>query len=43
MKTSADEARGWRGNVWPAVLAHTILNLCIEPGLIMKAMSGGFK
>lgn len=32
----------WRGNVWPAVVAHTILNLCIEPGLIEKALSGGF-
>lgn len=32
----------WRGNVWPAVGAHTILNLCIEPGLMEKAFSGGF-
>lgn len=30
--------RLWRGNVWPAVAAHTLLNLCIEPGLIEKAM-----
>jgi membrane protease YdiL (CAAX protease family) len=28
-----------RGNVWAAVTAHSILNLCIEPGLINKAMS----
>ncbi len=32
----------WRGNVWPAVVAHTLLNLCIEPGLIEKALTGGF-
>lgn len=31
-----------RGNVWPAIVAHTVLNLCIEPALIDKAMSGGF-
>ena len=35
-------ARIWRGNVWPAVVAHTVLNLCIEPALINKALSGGF-
>lgn len=29
----------WRGNVWAAVAAHSLLNLCIEPGLIEKAMS----
>ncbi|MCC6697850.1 MAG: CPBP family intramembrane metalloprotease [Candidatus Hydrogenedentes bacterium] len=29
----------WRGNVWSAVVAHTVLNLCIEPGLMEKAMS----
>lgn len=34
--------RVWRGNVWPAVVAHTVLNLCIEPALLDKAMSGGF-
>lgn len=28
-----------RGNVWAAVVAHTILNLCVEPGLMEKAMS----
>ncbi len=28
----------WRGNVWAAVTAHTVLNLCIEPGLMEKAM-----
>ena len=28
-----------RGNVWAAVVAHSILNVCIEPGLIEKAMS----
>ena len=32
----------WRGSVWPAVAAHSVLNLCIEPGLIQKALSGGF-
>ncbi len=32
----------WRGNVWPAVVAHTLLNLCIEPGLIEKALAGSF-
>ena len=26
----------WRGNVWTAVAAHTVLNLCIEPGLMEK-------
>jgi membrane protease YdiL (CAAX protease family) len=29
----------WRGNVWAAVTAHTLLNLCIEPGLMEKAMA----
>lgn len=28
-----------RGNVWPAVVAHSVLNLCVEPGLLEKAMS----
>ena len=28
-----------RGNVWAAVVAHTILNLCIEPGLLHKVMA----
>jgi membrane protease YdiL (CAAX protease family) len=32
----------WRKSVWPAVVAHTLLDLCIEPGLIEKALSGGF-
>jgi membrane protease YdiL (CAAX protease family) len=32
----------WRGNVWPAILAHTLLDLCIEPGLLEKALTGGF-
>jgi membrane protease YdiL (CAAX protease family) len=32
----------WRGNVWPAVTAHALLSLCIEPGLFEKALSGGF-
>lgn len=32
----------WRGNVWPAVVAHTLLDLCIEPGLLEKALTGGF-
>lgn len=31
----------WRGSVWSAVAAHTLLNLCIEPGLMEKAMSLG--
>ena len=29
----------WRGNVWAAVAAHTLLDLCIEPALIDKAMT----
>ena len=29
----------WRGNVWAAVAAHTLLDLCIEPGLMEKAMA----
>ena len=29
----------WRGNVWAAVAAHTLLDLCIEPGLMAKAMT----
>jgi membrane protease YdiL (CAAX protease family) len=33
----------WRGNVWPAVVAHALLDLCIEPGLIEKALTGGFR
>ena len=32
----------WRGNVWPAVVAHALLDLFIEPGLIEKALTGGF-
>jgi len=28
-----------RGNVWSAVIAHSVLNLCIEPALIDKALS----
>jgi membrane protease YdiL (CAAX protease family) len=32
----------WRGSVWSAVIAHTLLNLCIEPGLIEKALTGEF-
>jgi membrane protease YdiL (CAAX protease family) len=32
----------WRRNVWPAVIAHTVLNLCIEPGLFVKELTGGF-
>lgn len=32
----------WRGNVWPAVVAHTLLDLCIEPGLLEKTLHGGF-
>jgi membrane protease YdiL (CAAX protease family) len=33
----------WRKNVWAAVTAHTVLDLCIEPGLIEKALRGGFQ
>ncbi len=33
----------WRGNVWPAVVAHALLDLFIEPGLIQKALTGGFR
>ena len=29
----------WRGNVWAAVLAHTLLDLGSEPGLMDKAMT----
>lgn len=32
----------WRGNVWAAVVAHTVLDLCIEPALFRKALTGGF-
>jgi membrane protease YdiL (CAAX protease family) len=32
----------WRGSIWPAVVAHTLLNLCIEPGMFEKALAGGF-
>ncbi len=28
-----------RGSVWPAVVAHCVLNLCIEPALMNKVMS----
>ena len=35
-------ARLWRGSVWPAVVAHSVLDLCIEPALLEKAFSGGF-
>ena len=28
-----------RGNVWPAVIAHSVLNLCAEPALLQKAMT----
>jgi membrane protease YdiL (CAAX protease family) len=31
--------RAWRGSVWPAVTAHTVLNLLIEPGLLLGAMA----
>lgn len=31
--------RAWRGNVWPAVAAHTVLDLLIEPGLLLGAMA----
>ncbi len=33
----------WRGNVWSAVVAHSVLNLCIEPALLNKAMAAGFQ
>lgn len=29
----------WRKSVWGAVTAHTLLNLCVEPGLFEKAMA----
>jgi membrane protease YdiL (CAAX protease family) len=29
----------WRGNVWAAVAAHAFLNVCVEPGLMEKAMT----
>jgi membrane protease YdiL (CAAX protease family) len=29
----------WRGNVWAAVAAHVLLDFCIEPGLIERAMT----
>ena len=25
-----------RGNVWPVVIAHSVLNLCVEPALLQK-------
>lgn len=28
-----------RGNVWSAVVAHSLLNVCVEPALFEKAMS----
>jgi membrane protease YdiL (CAAX protease family) len=28
-----------RGNVWTAVVAHTLLDVCIEPALLNKVMS----
>lgn len=28
-----------RGSVWAAVIAHMLLNLCVEPGLFEKALS----
>ncbi|MBN2211224.1 MAG: CPBP family intramembrane metalloprotease [Sedimentisphaerales bacterium] len=36
-------ARILRGNVWPAVIAHSVLNLCIEPALMNKVMSTNFQ
>lgn len=36
-------ARVVRGNVWSAVVAHSFLNLCIEPALMNKAMSFNFQ
>jgi membrane protease YdiL (CAAX protease family) len=32
----------WRRSIWAAVAAHTVLDLCIEPGLFVKAFQGGF-
>lgn len=32
----------WRHNIWPVVVAHILLDLLIEPGLIEKALAGGF-
>ena len=29
----------WRRNIWAAVVAHTFLNLCIEPALFEKALT----
>jgi len=29
----------WRGSVWPAVVAHTLLDLCIEPAMFEQAMT----
>ena len=28
----------WRGNVWAAVVAHTLLDICIEPSLMEKVV-----
>ena len=33
----------WRGNVWAAVVAHSFLNLSIEPALLNKAMAMSFQ
>ncbi len=29
----------WRGNVWSAVIAHALLDICIEPALYVKAIT----
>jgi len=35
--------RVWRDSVWPAVAAHTLLNVCIEPGLFQAFINSGFQ
>ena len=41
-ETKDNEVKLRCGMVWPAVVAHTLLDLCIAPGLIEKALTGGF-
>ena len=33
--------RHLRGGVWPALTAHTVLNLCIEPALLEQVLAAG--
>jgi len=33
--------RLWRGSVWPAIIAHALLDLCIQPGLMAQLTAAG--